>query len=159
MYHITYFECIPIWSISSTSLFLRDKSDVDSFGFVLTVDMAIGSLALLRCFWRVDLSLIFWSILKPFSQNFVVSLLRWCCNSLLFFSSSSQHRSVCSTDGMDRTSNIPPKFNTDEDSSTQTTWSTIRDGHHQLHFKIRIWNKIRTFPYFTRSLHQVHKPD
>ena len=65
------------WSISEKSVwFLLALS-----GFLLMVAIEIGSLACLTCFCRVALSSIFWSISKPYSQNFVDFLRRWQCNS------------------------------------------------------------------------------
>ncbi len=91
------------WSISEKSVWCL----LASSGFLLMVAIEIGSLACLTCFWRVALSSIFWSISKPFSQNFVYFLRRWHCNFFWFFPSNFQHLSCRSTYDKGRTSKEP----------------------------------------------------
>ena len=110
IYRVTYFECNPICSMSTTLLFSQGdfgNSDWNYFGFILIVDMAIGSLALLRCFWRVDLSSIFWSIFKPFSRTLWFH--SWGDDAIFCktISSNFHHRSVHSIVEKDRTSQVP----------------------------------------------------
>ncbi len=77
-FHVTYLNCLSMSKMSMTLLLAMEDLVcllLVLFGFSFLVVIEIGSWARFMCLSNVDLSYIFWSILNPFFQNTVSSLL------------------------------------------------------------------------------------